>query len=86
MINLRASWGGTLLGLAGFIGWLPALKPWSRFVIAVLFFAMLGIGSARVVGFAIDGHPDTLQWIWLVAEFAIVIVTGVLLVRGEVKA
>jgi hypothetical protein len=81
MINLRASWGGTLLGLAAFIGWLPALRPWGRFITALLFFGMLGIGSARVVGFALDGHPNTLQWIWLALEFAIAGVTGVLLFR-----
>jgi len=72
MINLRASWGGTLLGVAAFLMWLPALRPPRRFVVGLLLWSMAGIACARAVGFVLDGHPDTLQWMWLGAEVAIV--------------
>jgi hypothetical protein len=73
MINLRASWGGTVLGLGAFVAWLPALRPWQRTIIGLLMWAMVGIGAARLLGFALDGHPDTRQWIWITAEVVIVV-------------
>jgi Domain of unknown function (DUF4345) len=73
MINLRASWGGTLAGLGAFVAWLPALRPWWRTIVGLLMWAMAGIGAARLVGFALDGSPDTRQAIWISAEVAIVI-------------
>jgi len=68
LINLRATWGGTLLGLGLFAMWLPALRPWLRAVLGLLMCSMAGIGAARLVGFAVDGHPDTRQYIWITAE------------------
>ena len=71
VINLRASWGGTLLGIGAFVAWLPALRPWRRSLVGLLGWVMAGIGVARAVGFVVDGGPDTLQWVWLVAEVVI---------------
>jgi len=73
MINLRASWGGTLAGLGAFVAWVPGFSPWWRAVVGLLMWAMAGIGAARLIGFAIDGSPDTRQYIWITAEIAIVI-------------
>jgi hypothetical protein len=73
LINLRATWGGTLLGIGAFIAWLPALRPWVRTLVGLLMWAMAGIGAARLLGFALDGDPDSRQLIWLVAEVVIVI-------------
>ena len=73
MINLRASWGGTLAGIGAFVAWLPAVKPWWRAAVGLLMWTMAGIGAARLVGFALDGSPDTRQAIWITAEVAIVI-------------
>jgi hypothetical protein len=71
MINLRASWGGTLLGIGAFVAWLPALRPYARAIAGLFGCAMAGIGAARLVGFAIDGSPDTRQYIWITAEIAL---------------
>ena len=79
-INLRASWGGTVLGLGAFVAWLPALAPWPRTAIGLLLWAMAGIGAARAVGFVLDGRPDGLQWVWLIAEVVLVVVAAVALV------
>lgn len=73
MINLRASWGGTLAGIGAFIAWMPGLSPWWRTLVGLLMWGMAGIGAARLLGFAIDGSPDTRQYIWITAELAIVI-------------
>jgi hypothetical protein len=73
MINLRASYGGTLTGIGAFIAWLPAWSPKWRVVAGLLMWAMAGIAVARLVGFAVDGSPDTRQYIWIVAEVVIVI-------------
>lgn len=73
MINLRASWGGTLAGLGAFVAWLPALRPWWRTIVGLVMWAMAGIGAARLVGFALDGSPDARQAIWISAEVALVI-------------
>ena len=81
MINLRASWGGTLAGLAAFIIWVPGFSPWWRAAVGLLMWAMAGIGLARLVGFALDGSPDTKQYIWIIAEVAIVIGCGYALWR-----
>jgi hypothetical protein len=86
MINLRASWGGTLLGLAAFVAWLPGVRPWRRFVLGLVMWGMVGIGLARAVGFVLDGHPNTLQWIWMTAEIAIASACAFALVRGRSRA
>jgi hypothetical protein len=78
MINLRATWGGTLLGIALAIGW-ARLETRGRFLLSVLMWIVAGIGIARVIGFVLDGGPDRLQWIWLVAEIVIVVVLAWLL-------
>ena len=70
-INLRASFGGTLLGIGAFVAWLPALKPYLRAFLGLLGWAMAGIGAARLVGFVLDGSPDTRQYIWITAEVLI---------------
>ena len=80
-INLRATFGGTILGLGVFLVWLPAWSPWQRTVQGLLLWSMAGIGLARGIGFALDGGPDKKQYVWLVAEIAIVAVTGYLLYR-----
>lgn len=87
MINLRASFGGTLLGVGAFVMWLPAIKPWKRLVLGLLACGMLGIAAGRTTGFILDGHPDTLQWIWLTLEILIGAgcIAGLFKVRVKVK-
>ena len=79
MINLRASFGGTATGIGAFIAWLPALRPYLRTVIGLVGWTMAGIGAARLVGFALDGYPDTRQYVWITAEIALVIGAAVAL-------
>lgn len=71
-INLRATFGGTLLGVGAFIAWLPAPRPWLRAGLGLLGWGMAGIGAARLVGFALDGSPDSRQYVWLIAEVVLV--------------
>jgi hypothetical protein len=85
-INLRATFGGTLVGLGVFIAWLPAWRPWRRTVIGFLLWSMAAIGLARLVGFVVDGSPDTRQLIWVVAEIAIVAISIVMLRRFNARA
>ncbi|CAN5874662.1 hypothetical protein BH11MYX3_BH11MYX3_07450 [soil metagenome] len=73
LINLRASWGGPVLGLGALLIWIPALRPWPRTVLGVLLWSMAAVGLARAIGFMLDGDPDTRQWIWLTLEVVIVI-------------
>ena len=73
VINLRASYGGTLMGVGAFVAWLPARRPWVRAVLGLLGWAMAGIGVARLLGFALDGNPDSRQLLWIVAEVLLVI-------------
>lgn len=84
-INLRASFGGTLLGIGLFVAWLPAVKPYLRAFLGLLGWTMAGIGVARVFGFAIDGSPDTRQWIWITAEVLIASACTIL-IRRRVRA
>jgi hypothetical protein len=73
MINLRASWGGTLAGLGAFVAWLPALRPLLRALVGLLGWVMTGIGAARLLGFAMDGSPDGRQLMWISAEVALAV-------------
>ncbi len=77
-INLRATWGGTLLGIGAAIG-LARSETRVRLLLSVLMWITAGIGIARAIGFVLDGGPDQLQWSWLVAEIAIVLVLAWLL-------
>jgi uncharacterized protein DUF4345 len=71
MINLRASYGGTLMGIGAFVAWIDGLRPWYRVVVGLLGWAMAGIGIARLIGFALDGEPDGRQFVWITAEVVI---------------
>ena len=73
MINLRASWGGAVMGIGAFVAWLPGVPPWWRALVGLAMWSMAGVGAARLVGFALDGSPDARQYVWIVAEAAIVI-------------
>lgn len=70
-INLRASWGGTLLGIGAAIG-LAQTATRGRLIVSTIMWIVAGIGIARALGFVLDGGPDVLQWVWLVAEIVIV--------------
>ncbi|MFO0548091.1 MAG: DUF4345 family protein [Polyangiaceae bacterium] len=70
-INLRATWGGTVAGLGAFLATRPPLRPRAPLLATLLLTTMACIGAARVVGFALDGRPDTLQLVWIVAEVAL---------------
>jgi hypothetical protein len=76
-INLRASWGGAVIGIAAFIAWLPALRPWWRALIGLVTWSMAGVGFARTIGFALDGTPDDRQLVWISAE-AVIVIAGTL--------
>ncbi len=80
-INLRASFGGTLLGIGLFVAWLPAVKSYVRSFVGLLGWAMAGIGAARLVGFVVDGSPDSRQWIWITAEVLIAAMSAIYLQR-----
>ena len=73
VINLRASYGGTLMGVGAFVAWLPARRPWVRAVLGLLGWAMAGIGLARLLGFVLDGNPDSRQFLWIIAEAVLVV-------------
>lgn len=73
LINLRATWGGTLLGLGAFVAWLPGLRPWLRALVGLVAWAMAGIGAARVLGFVLDGAPDGRQLVWVAAEVVLAV-------------
>jgi uncharacterized protein (DUF486 family) len=79
-INLRASWGGAVLGVALFVAWSPGLSSGGRVLAAGLLGALMaGIAVARVVGFVLDGQPDALQWVWLAAEIVLLIAAAIAL-------
>ena len=85
MINLRASWGGTVLGVGAFLAWLPALRPLGRLVLGLLGWTMAGVAFARLMGFILDGGADGRQWVWLTAEVVIAAICAFALRRGRGK-
>ncbi|MBL4683402.1 MAG: DUF4345 family protein [Nannocystaceae bacterium] len=69
-INLRASPGGTMLGLGAAL----AFSRWqtkAQLIAHVVMWMMIGFAVARMIGFILDGSPDTLQWFWMTAEVVI---------------
>lgn len=81
-INMRASWGGAVLGLGLFALWVAPWSPPTPTALRLVACLMVGIGAARVVGFVLDGRPDTAQWVWIVAEVLIAAACGLALARG----
>lgn len=81
LINLRASWGGVVVGLGAFVAWLPAWRPRWRVAVGLLLWVMAGVGLARSYGFVADGDPDRRQLVWLGGEVALVVGCAVALVR-----
>lgn len=81
LINLRASWGGTLAGLGGFVAWVPGLRPWWRAAVGLLAWVMAGVGAARLLVFALDGAPDRRQWVWITAEVVLAVGGAIALAR-----
>lgn len=85
-INLRATWGGSVMGIGAFVAWLPALQPWRRFVFGFFMWTMAAIGIARSLGIVVDGSPDALQWLWLLAELAITAGCAIALRRDAARS
>jgi hypothetical protein len=83
LINLRATWGGTVLGLGAFVAWLPAGAARRVWIAGLIGWAMAGIGVGRAAGFVLDGGPDTLQWVWLVAEMVIAAACYAVVTRAQ---
>ena len=81
-INLRASWGGAVLGVGLFVLWLPLGRSGGVYALRGVLCLMVGIAAARLVGFVLDGRPDTLQWVWLIAELVIAAGCWLALSRG----
>ena len=81
-INMRASWGGTVLGLGLFALWSAPWRPPGAAALRLVACLMVGIGAARLVGFVLDGRPDTAQWVCMFAEVLIAAACGVSLARG----
>ena len=71
-INLRATWGGLLLGVGLAIAF-ASTSSVGRGVISLVLWIMIGVGAARVTGFVLDGIPGAMQWVWLTVEVAIAI-------------
>jgi len=68
LMNLRASYGGAVLGIGAFLAWVPTFRPWWRPLVGLVGWSMAGVGLARLTGFLLDGTPDTRQIIWITAE------------------
>ncbi|MCA9771424.1 MAG: hypothetical protein KC466_03390 [Myxococcales bacterium] len=81
IINVRATWGGALLGIAGFILVCRHLRPWSHSGAWAVLTVMTGVWFARSIGFVFDGRADRLQWFWWVAELALASLAAVYLFR-----
>lgn len=81
IINLRASFGGSVAGLGVFALACDALRPWRRSIATLVLCTMATVGAARAIGFVLDGAPDRLQWVWLIAEVLLVAASGAYLYR-----
>jgi hypothetical protein len=81
LMNLRASYGGAVLGIGAWLAWLPAIRPWWRPVLGLVGWSMAGVGLARLTGFALDGTPDTRQIIWITAEVILAVGSALALRR-----
>jgi hypothetical protein len=84
-INLRATFGGVVLGLGAFTLHCGALRPRGVVLAKLLLWVMAGVGAARVVGFVLDGSPDTAQVVWIVAEVLLVAASAGYLVRRPAR-
>lgn len=82
-INLRATFGGLALGLGAFALHCETLHPRGLVLAKLLLWTMAGVGAARVVGFALDGAPDTTQLVWIVAEGVLVAASAGYLARAR---
>ncbi len=67
-INLRATWGGTVMGIGALLAIRDRLRPWRDTLAWALLCSMAAIFVARAIGFALDGIGGALQWVWLAAE------------------
>jgi Domain of unknown function (DUF4345) len=81
LMNLRASYGGALLGIGAFLAWVPAFRPWWRPLVGLVGWSMAGVGLARLTGFLLDGTPDTRQIIWITAEVILTAGSALVLYR-----
>jgi hypothetical protein len=81
LMNLRASYGGAVLGIGAWLAWLPSLRPWWRPLIGLVGWSMAGVGLARLTGFALDGTPDQRQIIWITAEVILAVGSALALRR-----
>ncbi len=83
-IERRIPWGG-LAGLGLLFVLHTKWKPWLASVAAVVCWATTGAIFARLVGLMLDGAGSSKQWMWVVAEAAVIAVAGFFLWKFQEK-
>jgi hypothetical protein len=81
VIDMRATYGGFAFGVGLLIGICARRPEWVRVGLIASLLAVASIGAARVVGLAVDGHPNAVMPLLLSTEVTFVVLYVVALRR-----
>lgn len=81
MIDMRATYGGMSIAVGAMLFLLAGKQRTLRFGLLSVALVLLGMAVTRVVGIVLDGNPNTLMFVYLVAEIVPSII-ALLLYRG----
>lgn len=69
--DLRAMYGGMLLGIGVFFGVCAGRPAWVRPGLLALVLLLASVAGGRIVGMAMDGTPNGFMYLLLAAELAV---------------
>jgi hypothetical protein len=85
MIDTRATYGGMSLAIGLLLFYFSMKLVYEKLGLVFVILIMGNMAFGRSLGILLDGNPNPVMWLFLVGELVTLIISAVLLTRGQVK-
>lgn len=86
MIDTRATYGGMSLAIGLLLFYFSMKVVYEKLGLVLVILIMGNMAFGRSLGILLDGNPNPVMWLFLVGELVTLIISAVLLTRGQLKS
>lgn len=86
MIDTRATYGGMSLAIGLLLFYFSMKVVYEKLGLVFVILIMGNMAFGRSLGILLDGNPNPVMWLFLVGELVTLIISAVLLTRGQLKS
>ena len=86
MIDTRATYGGMSLAIGLLLFYFSMKLVYEKLGLVFVILIMGNMAFGRSLGILLDGNPNPVMWLFLVGELVTLIISAVLLTRGQLKS